>query len=147
MLQKGSLVFLFLVFSMAFNGIGQTDIQGIVFLDNNKNGVQDANEPGIENVLVSNGRDVVRTSKTGNWKLDADPKAEQVFVIKPSGYQVPVSSYQTPLYYSGISNQNIEFPLYKQEENNSFSVVYFGDTQASGTKEMDYIYFNPKYCD
>ena len=140
MLQKGSLVFLFLVFSMAFNGIGQPDIQGIVFLDNNKNGVQDANEPGIENVLVSNGRDVVRTSKTGNWKLDADPKAEQIFVIKPSGYQVPVSSYQTPLYYSGTSNQNIEFPLYKQDESNSFSVVYFGDTQARGTKEMDYIF-------
>ena len=96
---------------MAFNGIGQTDIQGIVFLDNNKNGVQDANESGIENVLVSNGRDVVRTSKTGNWKLDADPKAEQVFVIKPSGYQVPVSSYQTPLYYSGTIKSERRIPF------------------------------------
>src|SRR5258708_38856910 len=44
---------------------------------------------GIAGVLVSNGRDVVKTDGNGRYALPVDDETI-IFVIKPSGYAVPV---------------------------------------------------------
>ncbi len=36
-------------------------IQGVVYVDENQNGLRDSHEAGVSGVLVSNQRDVVRT--------------------------------------------------------------------------------------
>jgi hypothetical protein len=46
-------------------------VTGVVFWDKNMNGVQDNREPGIPNVYVSNGKDVVQTDKQGLYTLPA----------------------------------------------------------------------------
>jgi hypothetical protein len=120
----------------------KTTFRGSVFVDLNVNGVFDKNEKGLENVCVSNGADVVQTNKKGEWQLEAT-STKQIFVIKPAGFAVPVNNYQVPLHFiqaekSGAVEHN--FPLVKSVENKRFSTLFFGDTQARGMKEANYVF-------
>ncbi|MEM1150047.1 MAG: metallophosphoesterase N-terminal domain-containing protein, partial [Pseudomonadota bacterium] len=67
---------------------GADTVRGTVFEDVNQNGRRDASEPGLAGVKVSNGRDVVETSADGDYALPARSDMS-VFVIQPSGFQVP----------------------------------------------------------
>lgn len=137
-------ILLFVLFSIAELSSAQqeTTFHGTVFLDINANGNFDDNERGVENVCVSNGREVVQTNKKGEWKLKADLKS-RIFVIKPAGFATSVSNNQIPLHFiqPGISNNTeYNFPLVKTKENKKFKVVFFGDTQARGMKEANYVF-------
>ncbi len=130
--------------------------KGVVFLDQNKNGVFDQNEQSLANVCVSNGRDVAQTDEQGRWKLPVIENAD-FFVIKPADYQVPINHNEIPQHYylykpkgspplkvpgvaaTGPLPESIDFPLYRHPENNRFSALFFGDTQARGLKEVNYI--------
>lgn len=59
---------------------------GKVFDDANGDGVQGADEPGIAGVLVSDGRQLVRTDAEGQYVL-APSDAAVVSIIKPAGWQ------------------------------------------------------------
>ena len=59
---------------------------GNVFEDRNGNGVRDAGEPGLADIAVSNGRDIVRTDARGDYRLPPREGAE-IFVIKPAGHR------------------------------------------------------------
>ena len=61
------LAVLFLACSPACSSSSQ--IQGVVFQDRNGNGVSDVGEPGIPNMLVSNGIHVVATNDAGEYAL------------------------------------------------------------------------------
>lgn len=84
-------------------------VVGFVFEDLNRDGVfQRSKEPGIPGVLVSNGRDVVRTDRRGRYRLKnifrygkkpTRPAAMTVFITKPAGYEVPVDEYNVPQFY------------------------------------------------
>ncbi|SHF22930.1 Calcineurin-like phosphoesterase [Mariniphaga anaerophila] len=117
-------------------------IRGTVFFDVNKNGILDDDESGIAGICVSNGKDVVKTDAGGHWNLPAG-SPRSVFVIKPAGYTVPLNEDNIPQHYFSekqIQNLEINFPLYPSDENNRFSVLFFGDTQARGQKEVNYIF-------
>lgn len=66
--------------------------EGIVFEDINGNGVQDEGEPGIADVRVSNGRDVVQTRADGSYNLQVGDEAI-IFLSKPSGYATPLNNH------------------------------------------------------
>lgn len=119
--------------------IAQAQVKGLVFLDENGNQKMDTGEMGIENICISNGSDVVQTDKNGEFTIQVEP-GETVFVIKPSGYGVPASKIQIPQYWSKLNSGKISFALIKQEEKKQFDVLFFGDTQARGMKEANYIY-------
>ena len=130
------------------NGIyAQNKVNGTVFNDRNGNGKQDTGESGLPGILVSNGKELVATDSNGAWELKVESEYA-VFVVKPAGYAVPLNENNLPLYYhvnnSKTTNNeyphSINFPLIPQKENNKFSVVFFGDTQARGFKEVDYIF-------
>lgn len=72
--------------------------RGVVFEDFNRNGVRDNGEHGINNVLVSNGVDVVKTRGNGEYVLPVRGDAV-LFVIKPAGYAVPTDENQIPRFY------------------------------------------------
>jgi hypothetical protein len=62
-------------------------VTGIVFLDENGNGLRDAAEPGIPQVHVSDGEAIALTNETGAYALNVRtdiPAA--VFVVNPDGY-------------------------------------------------------------
>jgi C terminal of Calcineurin-like phosphoesterase/N terminal of Calcineurin-like phosphoesterase/Calcineurin-like phosphoesterase len=130
--------------------------RGTVFNDQNRNGVRDAGEPGIPGACVSNGREVVQTGADGAWSLPVDDDTA-LFVIKPAHYAVPVNADQVPQYYylhkpagsstrkspgvppSGPLPESIDFPLYPRREDEPFTTVFFGDTQARGLREVNFI--------
>ena len=70
-------------------------VSGTVY--ENRSGGQPS-DPGIAGVLVSNGREVVRTDAGGHYTLPVDDESI-VFVIKPTGYAVPVDDEMLPRFY------------------------------------------------
>lgn len=130
--------------------------RGTVFHDKNGNGVRDAGEPGVKGVAVSNGRDVVATDRRGNYALEAGDDTV-LFVIKPSGWSVPLDENNVPQFYyvhipagspklkhagvapTGPLPETINFPLIRHAEPDRFTVLMFGDTQARNQQEVDFL--------
>ncbi len=59
--------------------------KGLVF----ETSAQGERGAGVAGVLVSNGREIVRTGPDGGYSLPIEP-GMAIFVIKPSGYAVPL---------------------------------------------------------
>lgn len=130
--------------------------RGIVYLDANSNGVRDAGEAGLPGVSVSNGRDVTATGADGRWELPIAAPG-YVFVVKPTGYQFPVNEAQITRHFylhhpagspeldapgipaSGPLPDSIDFALYPHPEDAPFTALIFGDTQARGLREVNFI--------
>lgn len=144
-MKKVSVLFgLLFVLSLTALQAKESSVGGIVFNDANKNGILDSGENGINDVCVSNGKDVVLTNSKGEWQL-AVGENFNVFVVKPSGYAVPLNKKFIPQHSflktsESSKPKSINFPLTLNPENKKFKVLFFGDTQARGTKEVDYIY-------
>lgn len=130
-------------------------ISGYVYADDNQNGRKDRREIGLAGVGVSNGVDVVLTDDQGRYELSVGDD-NIVFVIKPKGYRSPVNEYNLPqfyhihkpqgspagLHYPGVPPtevlQQVDFPLYAQEESSEFTALVFGDPQAYVMQELEY---------
>src|SRR5262245_44023978 len=63
--------------------------RGVVYVDRNGTGRRQPRDPGIAGVMVSNGRDVVRTDTDGCWRLPI-AAGDSVFVIKPPHWGTPL---------------------------------------------------------
>lgn len=135
---------------------GET-VSGIVFEDLNQDGEHQADEPGIPEIIVSNGRDVTLTDSEGAYSLPVFDNMT-VMVSKPSGYRVPLNEDYVPqfsyihkpegtptqLRYGGIAPtgplpDSVDFPLTRSEETSSFSCVVMGDTQPYSNTEIGYV--------
>ena len=132
-------------------------LEGIVFEDDNKNGVRDDREKGLARVRVSNGRQISVTDVRGRWNLPARAD-DTIFVIKPRNWISPLDENGLPqfyyvhnpegspenLKYPGIEPTpadpgHIYFPLYRHPESSPFSAVLLGDPQSRNLKEVDYL--------
>lgn len=67
----------------------QQTIDGVVFVDRDKDSRQDRGERGLRGVTVTNGRDVTTTDRRGRYELPAFDNMT-VSVTQPRGYEVPV---------------------------------------------------------
>ncbi len=76
---------------MASTALGLT-VTGRVFVDRNGDGVAQATEPGLGRVVVSDGKAVVLTAKSGEYRLETEP-GQLVFVTLPRGYRAGRSFY------------------------------------------------------
>jgi len=131
--------------------------RGAVFQDYNTNGTRDAGEPGLRNVRVSNGLDVVLTGEDGRYEIPVSDETI-IFITKPAGYAVPTDAHMLPRFYyihqpdgspAGLRYQGIDptgplpdaidFPLTAREESEAFSAILFADTQPQTDAELDYI--------
>ncbi|WP_232212947.1 calcineurin-like phosphoesterase C-terminal domain-containing protein [Saccharomonospora saliphila] len=135
----------------------QEVLDGTVFDDRNKNSTQDAGEPGIAGVTVSNGREVTTTDSRGRYELPAYENMT-VFVTQPRGYQVPVdgdnvaqfSYHHLPegspdLRYGGIAPTGplpdaVNFPLAKSKLTRSPEqhCLIGGDIQTYTEEQVEY---------
>ena len=130
---------------------------GMVYHDLNRNSIHDENEPGLEGISVSNGREIVKTNARGQWQLPHDDDTI-FFVIKPSGWMTPVNKHQLPQFfyihkpagspktfrYKGVDPtgplpRSINFALHKTNEPTEFKAIFFGDPQPSNIEQVDYI--------
>ncbi len=131
--------------------------RGIVFDDRNGNQVRDPGEPGIANIRVSNGADIVLTDEQGGYELSVD-EDEIIFVIKPRNWATPLDGNNLPQFYyihkpagspanfkfpgvdpTGPLPDSINFPLRRREEPDAFKAIMFGDPQPRNVKEVEYM--------
>ena len=69
-------------------------LHGTVFVDTDRDGASEG-ETGLAGVVVTNGRDVVRTDDRGRYELPAFDNMT-VSITQPSGYQVPLDEHNVP---------------------------------------------------
>ena len=144
--------------TLILNGIVHAaTLSGVVFEDVNGNGSRDASEPGITNVRVSNGVDVVLTDQNGAYEVEVEGDVV-VFVVKPTGYATPLNESNLPQFYyvhrpegsplafryPGISStgqlpDSWDFPLLKEEVEERYEAILFADPQPQTEIELEYI--------
>jgi C terminal of Calcineurin-like phosphoesterase/N terminal of Calcineurin-like phosphoesterase len=134
-------------------------VSGIVY-ESSSGGSRQAGERGIEGILVSNGRDAVRTNADGRYQLPIDDEAV-IFVIKPPGYRVPLdpttklprfsyvhqpngSPEHLKLRFRGVDPTgplpaSVDFPLIREAEPQKFDVILFTDPQPESQAELDFV--------
>jgi len=129
---------------------------GVVFHDENGNGLRDPGEEGLEGVRVSDQWTVVVTDEEGRWVLPEHDEAIY-FVVKPRGYRTPMSENHHPLFYhihkstdplplegptvqpTGPLPASIDFPLIRQPEPDRFDAIIMGDPQPRNVEEVNYL--------
>lgn len=143
-------------------------IKGRVCEDVDRNSRCENAEPGIADVLVSDGLNVVRTNTDGIYELPRPSTEDEkcgvaVFVTKPAGYAVPVDENNVPQFYyihkpegspanvrgegfrfgglekTGPLPLQINFPLIHTGQKKRFKVVISGDTQPYSNTEVGYV--------
>jgi hypothetical protein len=135
-------------------------VSGIVFEDRDGSGAAGPANPGVEGVLVSNGRDVAVTGADGRYALPL-PDEATIFVVKPAGFMAPLDpTTNLPRFYrhhqpqgspaslnlryeglapTGVLPASVDFPLKRQDEPESFDVVLVTDPQPETEAEVDFV--------
>ncbi|EOZ99070.1 hypothetical protein A33Q_0778 [Indibacter alkaliphilus LW1] len=143
------------VFCLALSLQAQT-VTGFVFEDKNQNGKKERREPGVPGVAVSNGEDVVLTDESGKYELPISDD-DVIFVIKPSGFEVPVDTNNLPQFFyihkekgspttyrypgvapTGSLPKSVDFGLIPGEYQSKFTALVFGDPQPYNLDQLSY---------
>ncbi|HAF28494.1 MAG TPA: hypothetical protein DCG75_05545 [Bacteroidales bacterium] len=130
------------------------NIEGYVFVDNNKNSIMDSDEKGIKGVMVSNQKDVVITDEKGHFKIKL--KEEKfIFVTKPEAYQFKLDKYNNPEFYFLFKTKKTKeqlkyrssepiteipeflyFPVYNNPGEEEHSCLLIGDPQMKDDEKL-----------
>ena len=151
--MKKLLLIPFVLISASIMLHAQTTATGYVYHDENGNGKRDRREQGIAGVSVSNGIQVVTTDAKGRYELPVG-NDNIIFVVKPTGYAVPVDKNNLPQYYyihkpngspklkyggvapTGSLPKSVDFALTERPEPIEFTALVFGDPQPYTDAEM-----------
>lgn len=133
------------------------EISGFVFHDLNRDGFKNDDEPGIPNVLVSNGKNIVRTDENGFFQI---PVLEDMnlTIVQPSGWRIPTNEKFVPQFFyihkpggspkslrfgglpsTGPAPSQVHFPLLPSELDESFSIAAYADPQTYSNNEIGYL--------
>jgi hypothetical protein len=124
--------------------VAAESLSGFIYLDVNNNNQKDPSEIGLSDILISNGIDVSKSDRNGKWILPITADS-LVFIIKPSEYAVALNNALIPQHYLYLNKDSLQksdeinFPLYESDESDQFSVLLFGDPQARGIREVNFI--------
>ncbi|TCN54694.1 hypothetical protein D0809_18675 [Flavobacterium circumlabens] len=117
-------------------------ISGVVFVDTNKNDIPDKDEVMLSNILVSNGKDVVKTNSKGKYTL-SKIEGNTVFVIKPENYISKKNQQNSVQFYVPFDKikelKNYNFPLLPNAEKKDLKVVLLGDTQVDVMDDIHHV--------
>jgi hypothetical protein len=140
-------------------GQGTGQVTGFVYEDRGGKGRRGPDDPGLPDILVSNGREVVRTGADGRYTLPVGDEAV-IFVIKPTGFSLPLGPDGLPrfsyihqpagtppdlsLRYPGIAPTgplpaSVDFGLVRSPESGDFDVVLFTDPQPESHAELTFV--------
>jgi len=116
--------------SIAASSADAQQVEGIVFYDDNANGIYDDGESGVSGVAVSDGATLVTTDAQGRYELTTDDVARFVFVCIPSGTQ-PVAQWYLPVSSDGPH----DFPLARISQEGPLVFVQVSDIHYAPTPE------------
>lgn len=105
------------------------EITGMVFVDQNANGLRDPGEPGLGNAVVSDQNAVVSTGVDGTFRLERVGGRGIVFVSVPSGYRAVGQFWRAV--DSASPGRPLFFALAPLPESSDFSFVHASDTHIS----------------
>ena len=145
------------VIAASDEGVARDSVTGHVFNDINRDGVRQAEEAGVSGVMVSNGREIVRTDASGAYALPVRDDMS-VFVIQPSGWRVPTNAHWVPqfayehkpegspkpLRFGGLAPTGdlpaaINFPIIESEIGDTFTCGVLGDVQTYTHTEVSFM--------
>jgi Icc protein len=108
---------------------GSTQLAGVVFEDHDRDGIRDDGEPGIRDIMVTNGTQVVVTNDSGEYALSEDGRF--VFVTTSSRYQPSTT------WYKDATGHDLDFGLVSQQSEppNEFVFVQMTDVHLDGQQE------------
>ena len=151
------IIALTIVFAVSSQLQAQQVAKGRVYHDANFNQKFDEGEQGLADVRVSNGEQVVTTSKEGKYEIGVSDDTI-LFVIKPAGWMTPLSDDNLPRFYyihkpagspadttfagvapTGDLPANVDFALYPAKEPEIFKAIMFADPQPRDQAEVDYL--------
>ena len=108
---------------------GRVEITGLVFVDQNANGLRDPGEPGLGNAVVSDQHSVVTTGADGTFRLDRSAGRGIVYVSVPTGYRAVGEFWRAVDSASG--GRPLFFPLAPVPESPDFIFIHASDTHIS----------------
>ena len=117
---------------------------GFVFHDRSATGRRRIGDPGIAGAMVSNGRDIVQTDAEGRYRIPVG-NGDGIFLIKPAHWTAPLGAGGVPRsFHAGAitvmaTPAQIDFPLRRQDESNSFEALLMADTQPANDAELGYL--------
>lgn len=137
---------------------GRICADAVVFEDGDGDGVRSADEPGLADIRVSDGSDIVATDARGRFQLPDDAAGPRtVFVIKPAGYAFArrddglpdfwrnlVTAPAPVLGYGGMraSGACADIGLRREElpraRSEGLQVLVFADPQPKSRIDVDY---------
>lgn len=106
-----------------------TALIGLVFEDQNLNGVRDEGEPGIGGARVSDQVAVASTGEDGTFRLQSGGGYGLVYVSQPEGYTVSGPFWRE--ISSGSETASLEFPLVKTEPSKTFTFIHASDPHVA----------------
>ena len=101
-------------------------VSGVAFIDANRNGVRDANERGIANVVVSNQDTIVKTDASGAYRIPRGASGV-VFVSSPDGYRTVGTFWR----HVDDTTSTTNFPLSPSAAASTFTFVHASDTHIA----------------
>jgi hypothetical protein len=133
-------------------------VRGVVFEDLNRNGIRDAGEPGIPNVLISNGVGFVRTDADGAYSIRLVPNYD-LTIVQPSGWRVPTDQRMVPQFFyihkpegtgypmrfgglqpTGSAPETVNFPLTRSGvASDTFTCAVLGDPQTYSNEQLGFL--------
>ena len=120
----------FLTFSLSVSAFAE-NVSGKVFFDKNDDGCFNKGDKLLKEVMVSDGRLVVRTDSKGRYSLDTQYSSD-LFVILPDGYLSAKSGVQNCL---GTAS---DFALCSFEKMPTFKMAAVGDIQVNNEEELNF---------
>ncbi len=138
-------------------GDGET-ISGVVFEDADRDSRFGAGEQGVAGVLVTNGRDVVRTDADGRYEIAVRSDMD-LTLVQPSGWRVPTDRRLVPQFaythkpggtgyemrYGGLPDTGpapaeVNFPIIRSGAADAdFSCAVVGDSQTYSNQEVSWL--------
>ncbi len=103
-------------------------IEGHVYLDANRNGRWDDGETGVPGVLVSDGRRVVATDASGQYRLDSDDARALLWITVPRDHRPTTSFWR---WADGHQPEN--FGLVRHPQPADFCFIQITDTHIGNS--------------
>lgn len=128
--------FLLLGLLLISTGLQAAPYKGRVFADSNRNGVYDKGETLLPGILVSDGLNVVKTTKDGTFSLPGHEKEKFIFITTPSGYKTHNQHYRR----IDSTTDSYEFGLMPSTgigKDGSHKYVQITDTEIHNTKDHE----------
>lgn len=126
---------------ISVNGLAQDIVEGCVFVDNNRNGIRDKGEKGIQGIAISNGDTVLLTDKRGNFKIELS-RGNSIFPILSKDWTLSDKVVNAGFYYRDVDDTlgkwQINFGLNKKKVKWDFSMNAIGDVQVGDVQELEY---------